>query len=65
MKTLTYTGPHLGVDVPLPNGGLVNVQHGQSASFTDELADALLEQEGQWSEPEPAAKKTARKGVTK
>lgn len=54
---LTYVGPHgLGVDVPLPNGGSLHVDPGESAEFTDAHAQRLLEQADNWQAAGSASK---------
>lgn len=43
--SLTYTGPHDGVDVPiLATGQTVTVARGATAELPDAVAESLLEQ---------------------
>ena len=55
---LIYTGAHDGVDVQLPDGRIATVMNGESEEFPPEVAESLLEQEGQW-------KKTSGKAAAK
>lgn len=49
MSQVTYIGPSgLGVDVPLPNGGSIHVDRGESVDLTDAHAERLLEQTENW-----------------
>lgn len=61
MKQIRYVGPHgAGIDVYLPDGREVSVEHGGVLKTSDEHAAALLEQEGCW---EPVADKAAAKAA--
>ena len=58
MKILKYVGPHVAVDVPLPNGGAVmGVRQGDEVTVTDDHAARLLEQSSNWAAVVAPAKK--------
>lgn len=57
MPSVRYIGPHDGVEVPMPNGTLSTVMHGELLETDGEHAAGLLEQPTNWQ----AAKKPAAK----
>lgn len=48
MPERIYNGPHPKVEVPLPDGTVKNVKHGESADFPNDIAKALDEQDKTW-----------------
>lgn len=54
-----YTGPHDGVEVPMPDGQALTIERGGELVTTTEHGTALLEQAGNWT-----AAPGARPGVS-
>lgn len=61
---IEYHGPHDGVEVPLADGRVIEVMHGEAAEFPEEVAISLLEQ-STWRKadeaPAPVKNKKAAK----
>lgn len=56
---LTYIGPHDGVELVLPDGGIVEVAHGSTVEVDDEHGASLLEQHTNWQRAGARAGKEA------
>lgn len=48
MKKVKYTGVHDAVDLELPAGGEIVVEHKQTIEVDDDFAQRLVEQEANW-----------------
>ena len=58
MAKITYVGPHSdGVDVPLPDGRIMRVQHGDDLETSDDHAALLLDQAANWQPAKLVEKK--------
>lgn len=68
-KRARYSGPHPAVEVALPSGHIVTVEHGHLLPAKDPdgnpvpagFRDRLLEQADNWTETEQASGKTKTK----
>jgi len=61
---IEYHGPHDGVEVPLADGRVIVVMHGQAAEFTEGVAKSLLEQ-STWRKADEATASTKTKKAVK
>ena len=59
MTRLTYVGPHDGVELMLPDGGIATVARGDHLETTPDHAAALLEQPTNWQPAAPDKKAAA------
>jgi hypothetical protein len=54
---IQYVGPHDGVEVPLPDGAVIDFEIGGSQEVPAEVGRQLLEQAQNWAPGDAAAKR--------
>ena len=57
---IVYVGPHLAVELNMPDGTIGLVEHGGTLETSPEHAELLLEQPSNWQKPQTGAARSAK-----
>jgi len=57
---IVYVGPHLAVELNMPDGSAAEVAHGATLETSSEHAEWLLEQPSNWQKPQTSAARSAK-----